>query len=189
MCRRLKAVSLRLCVVAVLALSAAACAQAAPTASPAVAPTATPVGSPSPSVASPTAAPTQAAYNCPVTVSNGSTPPGEAASKLNHGDGKLWTVLWPNETVLVPAANVDGNGVLWMKFPWWRGPGISGPLQIVGTRLDAKVAPLQADIPDGYGDIGFQATGIGFSTEGCWQVTGSVGSAKLTFVTRVMQSG
>jgi hypothetical protein len=133
-------------------------------------------------------APTQAAFNCPVTVPNGSTPPGEAGSKLNHGDGKLWTVLWPNETVLVPADDVDADGVLWMKFPWWRGAGVSGRLQVVGTSLDARAAPLQLQMSD-YGPTGFQATSLGFSSEGCWEVTGSAGSAKLKFVTRVARSG
>jgi hypothetical protein len=175
--------------VAALASLVIACAPSAPV-TPSKAPTAPTSLFPSAAAtqsATParTPAPTTAGFNCPVTIANASTPPGEAFSKQNHGDGKLWTVLWQNETVMIPLENVDENGILWMKFPWWRGPGVSGTLQIVGTRLDATAAPLIADVPDGYGLTGFQATGVGFSSEGCWRVTGSAGSAKLTFVTRV----
>jgi hypothetical protein len=77
------------------------------------------------------------------------------------------------------------DGSLSMKFPWWR--GVRGQLQIVGRRLDADALPLRAGIPAGYGDIGFQATALVFSTEGCWEVTGRVGNETLTFVTRVIR--
>jgi hypothetical protein len=72
-----------------------------------------------------------------------------------------------------------------MKFPWWR--GVKGKLSISGKRLDSAAPPLRAAIPDGYGDSGFQATGLIFPTEGCWEVTGKVGEASLTFITRVVR--
>ena len=72
-----------------------------------------------------------------------------------------------------------------MKFPWVR--GVRGKLTIQGKRLDAPAPPLRAHIPDGYGDTGFQATGIIFPSEGCWEVTGKVGDSSLTFVTRVVR--
>ncbi|MDE3111597.1 MAG: hypothetical protein KGK34_01490 [Chloroflexota bacterium] len=40
-------------------------------------------------------------------------------------------------------------------------------------------------MPDGYGDTGFQASGVLFPTEGCWEITGAVGNSTLTFVTLV----
>jgi hypothetical protein len=70
-----------------------------------------------------------------------------------------------------------------VKFGWWRGE--AGALRIEGRRLDAP-APLAARIPEGYGDAGFQASGILFPTQGCWEVTGRVGGASLTFVTLVL---
>ncbi|MCI0397224.1 MAG: hypothetical protein L0332_33705 [Chloroflexi bacterium] len=79
------------------------------------------------------------------------------------------------------------DGALIIKFPWWRAPGTVGRLTIEGRRLDAPAPPLQAHIPEGYGEAGFQATGIIFPTEGCWQVTGRAGDAELTFVTLVMK--
>jgi hypothetical protein len=61
-------------------------------------------------------------------------------------------------------------------------------LTIEGRRLDDKASPLHAAIPGGYGDKGFQPSGIRFPTEGCWEVTGSVGNTKLTFVTLILRA-
>lgn len=73
-----------------------------------------------------------------------------------------------------------------MKFPWWRGEGVRGGLTIEGRRLDASAPLLEAQIPEGYGDTGFQASVIVFPTEGCWAVTARAGEASLTFVTLVV---
>ena len=126
---------------------------------------------------------------CPVTAPNGSTPPNEQASDLYYGNGKIWTVLWPEGTVLFEEGGpgqMRSDGSLAMKFPWWRGDGVAGALQIEGKRLDGDAPPLQAEIPEGYGATGFQASLLTFSSEGCWQVTGRVGEAELTFITRVV---
>ncbi len=72
-----------------------------------------------------------------------------------------------------------------MKWAWYR--GVRGRLSIQGKRLDRSSPPLRADIPEGYRDTGFQATALIFPTEGCWEVTGSVGESVLTFVTRVVR--
>jgi hypothetical protein len=74
-----------------------------------------------------------------------------------------------------------------MKFGWTR--GVRGRLRIEGRRLDAPASPLRSVIPDGYGEIGFQPTYLVFSTPGCWEVTGRVGDASLTFVTKVVKIG
>lgn len=79
------------------------------------------------------------------------------------------------------------DGSLSMKFAWQR--GVRGALRIDGRRLDAAAPPLRAHIPAGYGDIGFQATGIIFPTPGCWEVTGRVGDATVTFITKVIKIG
>lgn len=126
----------------------------------------------------PTAAP-----GCPVTVPNGNTPPDEPYAPEYLGNGALWTVLWPNGDILMGPQNVEPDGSLSMKFVWRR--GVKGKLTIEGRRLDAEASPLRADIPDGYGDSGIQVSALIFPTEGCWEVTGRVGDATLTFVTRV----
>lgn len=127
---------------------------------------------------------------CPLTAPNGSTPPGEQASEMYHGNGKIWTVLWPDGAVLFEPGGpgeMRPDGSLAMKFPWWRGEGASGALQIEGVRLDGEAPPLQAEIPEGYGETGLQASALVFPTEGCWQVTARAGEAELTIVTRVVK--
>jgi hypothetical protein len=59
---------------------------------------------------------------------------------------------------------------------------------VSGARSSAAPGPpLTASVPSGYGDTGFQASGVYFPTEGCWQVTGKVASTSLTFVTFVIK--
>lgn len=137
------------------------------------------------SCASPTTPP------CPVTTPNGSTPPGEQASDFYYGNGKIWTVLWPEGVVRFEPGGpgeIRSDGSLVMKFGWWRGKGAAGTLNIAGKRLDGQAPPLQAEIPEGYGDTGFQASGLVFPSEGCWQVTARAGEAELTIVTLVIKN-
>jgi len=99
-------------------------------------------------------------------------------------------VLWPEGGKVAFRPGGPGfvlpDGSLSMKFGWWR--GTPGKLTIEGKRLDAPALPLRAWIPEGYGDIGFQATMLIFPTVGCWEVTGEVGNSKsLTFVTQVIR--
>jgi len=126
---------------------------------------------------------------CVVTEPNGETPPGEDPNRSHHGNGVLWTVLWPDGTVVFapdgPGTRSDLDGSLSMKWPWWRVAN-DDPLQIVGRRLDGEAGALQASIPDGY-SFDFQATALIFPSPGCWEVTASVGRLPpLTFVTRVV---
>ena len=122
---------------------------------------------------------------CPVTRANGLGPPGEERSPNHHGNGKIWTVLWPDGLIEFGAGrpgSISEDGVLGMKFPWWRGEGVRGRLSISGRRLDAQAPPAFGQVPEGYGDSGFQASSVLFPTEGCWEITGSVGDIDLTFV-------
>ena len=101
------------------------------------------------------------------------------------------TFLYGNDALIV-ALPIDGTlrpsdperglagGV---KFGWWR--IAHGDLVIATRRLDAAGPSLPADVPGGYGDRGFQATGLNFPGPGCWQVTGSVGGTELSFVVGV----
>ena len=82
---------------------------------------------------------------------------------------------------------VTNDGALGIKFGWQR--GISGRLTIEGRRIDAEAPPLRSEVNGGYGDIGFQASYVIFPTPGCWQVTGRVESANLSFVIRVVKVG
>lgn len=170
---------------AAFAVLAAGCSGVTPPPSPAAR-----VGTPPPSAlpaaqtAAPSSTPSSSIGSCPVTLGNGQTPPGEAPSADYLGNGRLWTVLWPKGIAFVPPDDIEADGSLSMKFPWWRGPGVRGSLDISGHELRTGI-PVRASIPDGYGDTGFQATGISFPVEGCYSVTGEVGGAELSFVTLV----
>jgi hypothetical protein len=127
------------------------------------------------------------ARQCPITRPNGATPPGVGAQAgVNHGNTWLWTAMWPGGVIKAEPDYVDKDGSIHMKFGWWR--GVRGQLSIQGRRLDAPAPPLRAEVPDGYGDRGFQASGVIFPTEGCWEITGQVGTARLTFVNFVIRS-
>jgi hypothetical protein len=121
---------------------------------------------------------------CPVTTPNGVTARQEEAVPSSFGTLEL--SLGPfglKRNGRVVARGRDDQGRLRTKFGWWR--GVPGRLVIDGRRLDSPAPRLEARVPSGYGDIGFQATGIYFPTPGCWEVTGRVGRASLTFVTIV----
>jgi hypothetical protein len=123
---------------------------------------------------------------CGVTQPNGSQPPdGNIGGPNVHGDGPLWVAMPPsNVLVTEPGA----GGTIQTKYPWWR--AVTGTLRLEGRRLDGLALPLTAtEVPDGYGIIGFQASAVTFPTEGCWEVTGHVGEASLTFVTLVLKAG
>jgi hypothetical protein len=77
------------------------------------------------------------------------------------------------------------DGSLGMKFPWWR--GVKGQLTVEGRRLDGPARPLRAQIPNGYGESGFQASLLVFSGPGCWEVTGRVKEHSLTLITELLK--
>lgn len=131
------------------------------------------------------------AKGCPVTAPSRVGPPGVAASSFfgwdsSYGNGKLWVGgLWPDGVIAAGPDFVTADGAVGMKFGWWR--TVEGTLRITGRRLDGDAPPLRGDVPDGYGKTGFQASGVFFPTEGCWEVTGAVGATTLTFVTFVVK--
>jgi hypothetical protein len=129
----------------------------------------------------------QAPRDCAVTTPNGNGPPGERSSSRFHGTGALWTVLPPDGIDRGGQAESDGSTS--QKYPWWT-VGTTGQLTIEGRRLDGAAPPMRAWINSGTPESGFAevadgrfwASSLNFLTEGCWQVTGTVGDASLTFV-------
>jgi hypothetical protein len=130
--------------------------------------------------------PAQRSEICPLTLPNERTPRGRSNAGMNHGNGKLWTTMWPHNVLIASGDYIQPDGSVWMKWPWWR--SVHGRLTVTGRRLDGDAPPLTAAVPSGYGNRGFQPSGITFPTEGCWRVTGAVGSARLTFVTLVLKA-
>lgn len=96
--------------------------------------------------------------------------------------------LWPEGTVVFKPGGpgfILRDGALAMKFGWWR--LVPGNLTITGRRLDGEAPSARARVPAGYGDVGFQSTGIAFPTPGSWEITGHIGSETLSFVIRVVK--
>ena len=131
------------------------------------------------------------AARCPVTIGHPLTTPwreqmfgwGSAA-----GNGKLWVGgLWPHGIIVLTPAFLSPDGTMGMKFGWWR--ATSGYLTITGRRLDAPAPAATGNTnPGSYGLTGFNASGVTFPTEGCWQVTGRVGAVTFSFVTFVIKA-
>jgi hypothetical protein len=128
---------------------------------------------------------------CDVTVPNGIVAGSDETMAGSHGNAQLSVGpfgLWPNGTVVFKRPGPGfflPDGSLSMKFGWTR--GVKGRLTVDGRRLDAAAPALRAHVPDGNGDTGFQPTALIFPTPGCWEVSGHVGDARLTFVTRVVK--
>jgi hypothetical protein len=130
------------------------------------------------------------AIACTVTIPNGVAAVDEPASRGSHGTRQVSVALWADGSVVFRPGGpgfTTRSGALGMKFGWQR--GVSGQLEIEGRRLDAVAPPLRSEVPRGYGDRGFQASYVIFPTPGCWQVTGRVEDATVTFVTRVVKVG
>jgi hypothetical protein len=85
----------------------------------------------------------------------------------------------PNDPHIGPDGSVNE-----MKWAWYR--FVPGELTINGQRLDAPDDPLVAWIPDGYGETGFQVSGLTFPSAGCWEITGTLNDSRLTFVVLVV---
>jgi hypothetical protein len=85
--------------------------------------------------------------------------------------------VWAGGDAVRMRAGKKGNKVLWIRP--------SGTQLIVsGRRLDGKAEAMKPTIPCCY-PTGFQASGLTFATEGCWEITAVAGTNQLTFVTRV----
>lgn len=132
------------------------------------------------------------AQDCPVT-EPGEGPPDVSPEAFfgwgsSYGNADLWVGgLWPDGVLSVGPEFVDPDGSVGMKFGWWR--VVLGELMITGRRIDGPAPPAHGGVPEGYGMSGFQASGVSFPTEGCWEVTGQVGTTTLTFVTYVIKEG
>jgi hypothetical protein len=139
-----------------------------------------------------------ATFHCPATIPNGRAPPGESRNPSDFGNGRLWTLVPIDGTLVVtmsrppPPGTVLGelhrDGSLATKFPWWGASRARRDLRITGRRLDGHAKPLHASVARGFTPAPqFWATTITFTSQGCWQVTASDGTERLTFVTRVMR--
>jgi hypothetical protein len=101
-------------------------------------------------------------------------PPAYGYYFLNE-DRSIWaSASWTEQEDT--SLHVSEEGI---KVGWFRPTGAE--LAITGQRLDADAPPLEADVPCCY-PTRFQATGLYFPTEGCWQVTAKAAGRELSFV-------
>ena len=123
---------------------------------------------------------------CSVTRSNGAIPLGHLPDSNFHGNGALWTQLYPGGDLIVgprTAGSISRDGSIQIKWPWWQ--RMPGQLKIVGHRLDASAAPMRAEIGTSAGHPEFNPTSLIFPSPGCWKITATVGRDSLTVITRV----
>ena len=83
--------------------------------------------------------------------------------------GAWW---WDNEDYPLNAAE-RGH-----KVGWFRPKGAE--LTITGQRRDGEAPPMESEIPCCY-PTRFQATGLYFPTEGCWEVNATAADSEMTF--------
>jgi hypothetical protein len=122
---------------------------------------------------------------CPVTEPGWVLPPEDSAV-LNtpaygyyyvNEDSSIWaSAYWPSEEYPLRAGE-DGN-----KIGWFRPAGAL--MEVTGRRLDGESPVLEAEFPCCY-PTRFQASGLYFPTEGCWEVTASAADNVLTFIVKV----
>jgi hypothetical protein len=139
-----------------------------------------------PTAPSPTAPSPSPTTSCIPTLPTGGTVPGETtANPQLYSNGQLSTILQPTGEILADNRMIEADGSIGWKFAWWRAPGVgaAGDLRITGHELTTG-ATITASIAEGYGQR-FQASGISFPTEGCYEITAVSGEAQLTFVTKV----
>ena len=95
-----------------------------------------------------------------------------------NDDRSIWaSAWWTGEAEKYLTASENG-----IKMGWFRPAGAE--LQITGQRIDAEAPPLDAHIPCCY-PTRFQATGLHFPTEGCWEVTAKAEDSVLSFIVKV----
>lgn len=91
-----------------------------------------------------------------------------------NDDRSIWVAAWW-EGVEGNYINATGNGI---KTGWFRPEGVD--LIISGKRIDGDAPPLVAEVPCCY-PTRFQATGLIFPTEGCWEIKAKAGESELAF--------
>lgn len=119
---------------------------------------------------------------CTVTEPESLTPPEDTAVQdppapgyyfANEDRSILASAWWADQEEYHLSASSGG-----VKVGWFRPAGAA--LEITGQRTDAEAPPLEASVPCCY-PTQFQATGLIFPTEGCWEVTAKAADSELFF--------
>jgi hypothetical protein len=145
--------------------------------------------------ATPEVVPHDPPVNCPVTVPQDQpfvppepySPASPFSSSFWYGTNSLWTLVPTSGAWNGWTYNPEGYG---QKVFWWREGYIwneepEPEITVTAERLDAPATPFEeSGGTNAYAsDIGSaMLTGVGFSTMGCWKVTGKYKDAELSFV-------
>jgi hypothetical protein len=127
----------------------------------------------------------EATMVCRVTEANGRVPAGAPSGLIGNGRlaSSAYSVVEASVRTLKPGGSISE------KFWWYGARNLVGQLRISGTRLDGRARPLSAHVNEGaiegVPQLRFWASGITFTTPGCWKVVGRVGAVRLAFVVRV----
>jgi len=125
---------------------------------------------------------TASANTCPLTEPAWAKPPEDSAVQnppaygyyFINEDSSIWASAWwtgQDENYLLAGEDI--------KVGWFRPAGAT--LEVTGQRLDGEAPPLEFHAPCCY-PTRFQASGLGFPTPGCWEVTARAEDRKLSFV-------
>jgi hypothetical protein len=120
---------------------------------------------------------------CPLAEPIWAKPPADSAVQGSpefgyyfvNEDSSIWASAWWTKQDDYHL-RVSPEGI---KVGWFRPAGAA--LEITGQRIDAQAPALEAHIPCCY-PTRFQATGLIFPTEGCWEVTAKAEDSELSFV-------
>jgi len=126
---------------------------------------------------------TPTASNCPLTAPQWEKPPEDPAVSGSpdygyyflNGNRSIWASAWWHEQ----AAEYLRTGEDGIKVGWFRPEGTT--LEISGHRLDGEAPPLYAEVPCCY-PTRFQATGLYFPTDGCWEVKAEAAEETISFI-------
>jgi hypothetical protein len=111
------------------------------------------------------------------------TSPSTRGGQFWYGTPALWTSLQRNGNW---SALPYHDGAYTQKVFWWsQGYDWRSPLTVTGRRTDGPAAPLRASTATNASadDIGASIlVGVEFPEAGCWEITGHLRAATLTFV-------
>jgi len=91
-------------------------------------------------------------------------------------DRSIWASAWWAGQLEEYQVYASKEGI---KVGWFRPAGAT--LEITGKRLDEQAPPLDTHVPCCY-PTRFQATGLYFPIEGCWEVTAKAAESELSFI-------
>jgi hypothetical protein len=126
------------------------------------------------------------AFVCPVTEPMLLEPPDDPAVQGSSEPGlyyvnknrSMWaSAWWAGQEEESLRATEEG-----IKVGWFRPAGAD--LEITGRRLDGESPPLNVHLPCCY-PTRFQASGLEFPTDGCWEITAKAAESQLEFVVSI----